>query len=481
MLGSFRKFSSSIFAKIFLFLVAIPFVFWGMGDLFSGGNKNTIVSIGKEKVSSEKFVAFVNRYTPSGQKVNDSHIEKMLGNFIGEKLILKEAENLNIKVSEDSLAKIIKGQKNFQKNNKFSRTEYEKFLLENNLSAVSFEAEVLNQERKKQLLDFISGGIIPPKFLINTNFDKINQKRKIRSLDLNIIFDKKFNFTDDQIKSYYDENKDLYKENFKSIKYKKLNPTNLIGNENINDLFFKKLDEIDDFIIEGKNLNFIIESYNLKPAISEIINESGIIKNTNKKSLLPDEIFKKVFNIDANDSTSLLESNDEYLIIEVIGSEILQTELNAKIKKKITAKLINESKRKFISELIAKINNKNFNEIDFKKFAAKEDLTVNEILINSKNDDTNLKKSLIDQIYKYPKNNVIVATGIDMKESYLIYIDEIENTSIDDNSENYKTYYDISKVKMITDIYNTYDSYLKYKYNININYQALETIKNYFK
>ena len=481
MLGSFRKFSSSIFAKIFLFLVAIPFVFWGMGDLFSGGNKNTIVSIGKEKVSSEKFVAFVNRYTPSGQKVNDSHIEKMLGNFIGEKLILKEAENLNIKVSEDSLAKIIKGQKNFQKNNKFSRTEYEKFLLENNLSAVLFEAEVLNQERKKQLLDFISGGIIPPKFLINTNFDKINQKRKIRSLDLNIIFDKKFNFTDDQIKSYYDENKDLYKENFKSIKYKKLNPTNLIGNENINDLFFKKLDEIDDFIIEGKNLNFIIESYNLKPAISEIINESGIIKNTNKKSLLPDEIFKKVFNIDANDSTSLLESNDEYLIIEVISSEILQTELNAKIKKKITAKLINESKRKFISELIAKINNKNFNEIDFKKFAAKEDLTVNEILINSKNDDTNLKKSLIDQIYKYPKNNVIVATGIDMKESYLIYIDEIENTSIDDNSENYKTYYDISKVKMITDIYNTYDSYLKYKYNININYQALETIKNYFK
>jgi len=481
MLGSFRKFSSSIFAKIFLFLVAIPFIFWGMGDLFSGGNKNTIVSIKKEKVSSEEFVAFVNRYTPSGQKVNDSHIEKMLGNFIGEKLILKEAENLNIKVSEGSLAKIIKGQKNFQKNNKFSRTEYEKFLLENNLSAVLFEAEVLNQERKKQLLDFISGGIIPPKFLVNTDFDKINQKRKVRSLDLNIIFDKKFNFTDDQIKSYYDENKDLYKENFKSIKYKKLNPTNLIGNENINDLFFKKLDEIDDFIVEGKNLDFIIESYNLKPAISEIINESGIIKNTNNKSLLPDEIFKKIFDIDASDPTSLLESNDEYLIIEVISSEILQTKLNTKIKKKITAKLINKNKRKFVSELITKINNKNFNEIDFKKFAVKENLTVSEILINNKNDDTNLKKELIDQIYKYPKNNVIVATDLGLHESYLIYIDEIENTSINENSENYKTYYDVSKVKMITDIYNTYDSYLKYKYNININYQALETIKNYFK
>jgi len=246
-------------------------------------------------------------------------------------------------------------------------------------------------------------------------------------------------------------------------------------------LFFKKLDEIDDFIVEGKNLDFIIESYNLKPAISEIINESGIIKNTNNKSLLPDEIFKKIFDIDASDPTSLLESNDEYLIIEVISSEILQTKLNTKIKKKITAKLINKNKRKFVSELITKINNKNFNEIDFKKFAVKENLTVSEILINNKNDDTNLKKELIDQIYKYPKNNVIVATDLGLHESYLIYIDEIENTSINENSENYKTYYDVSKVKMITDIYNTYDSYLKYKYNININYQALETIKNYFK
>ena len=44
MLGTLGKFSSSIFAKIFLFIIAIPFVFWGMGDLFSGGNQNTIPS-----------------------------------------------------------------------------------------------------------------------------------------------------------------------------------------------------------------------------------------------------------------------------------------------------------------------------------------------------------------------------------------------------------------------------------------------------
>ena len=52
MLGSFRKFSNSITAKIFLFIVAIPFIFWGMGDLFSGGKQNTIATISKDKIST---------------------------------------------------------------------------------------------------------------------------------------------------------------------------------------------------------------------------------------------------------------------------------------------------------------------------------------------------------------------------------------------------------------------------------------------
>ena len=59
MLSKIRKFSSSIFAKIFLIIVAIPFIFWGMGDVFSTGNKNTIAKIGKDKISTQEFINFV--------------------------------------------------------------------------------------------------------------------------------------------------------------------------------------------------------------------------------------------------------------------------------------------------------------------------------------------------------------------------------------------------------------------------------------
>ena len=59
MLRTIRKFSSSIFAKIFLLLIAIPFIFWGMGPVFQGGKQNTIAEIGDEKISTQEFVDYV--------------------------------------------------------------------------------------------------------------------------------------------------------------------------------------------------------------------------------------------------------------------------------------------------------------------------------------------------------------------------------------------------------------------------------------
>ena len=56
MLSQLRKFSSSIFAKIFLGIIIIPFVFWGMGSSFTSGNKNVVVVINKEKHLKESYI-----------------------------------------------------------------------------------------------------------------------------------------------------------------------------------------------------------------------------------------------------------------------------------------------------------------------------------------------------------------------------------------------------------------------------------------
>ena len=135
MLSTIRKFSTTIFAKIFLFIVAIPFIFWGMGNVFSTGNQNTIVKIGKEKISTQVFIDWIkyNAPNPDNEIIDKNSINKLLSSFIGEQLISNEIESLGIIISDIALGKIIQNVKIFKRDDKFSKLEYAKFLLDNNL------------------------------------------------------------------------------------------------------------------------------------------------------------------------------------------------------------------------------------------------------------------------------------------------------------------------------------------------------------
>ena len=80
---------------------------------------------------------------------------------------------------------------------------------------MSFEQNLANQEKKKQLLNIIGGGIVPSKFMVNNIYNKINQKRKIELINLNDVFVKNLTLTEDKIKSYFEKNKDKYIEIYK--------------------------------------------------------------------------------------------------------------------------------------------------------------------------------------------------------------------------------------------------------------------------
>ena len=210
MLASIRKFSNSIWAKILLAIVIIPFVFWGMGGTFTGGSRNVIVVIDKEKYSVQDFVNYIQNFVSTNQKINVNQIEELLSLFIGDLLLEKEIEYFSIKLSDNSLSKLIKHQKGFKRKNEFSRIEYENFLLKNNITAAFFETNLSKSEKKKQLLDFVGGGILPSKFLVNSAYDKINQKRNIQLINLNDLFEKEFNFSNEEINSYYESKKDNF-------------------------------------------------------------------------------------------------------------------------------------------------------------------------------------------------------------------------------------------------------------------------------
>ena len=59
MLNNIRSFSKTIFAKILLVIIIIPFVFWGMGGLFSSGNSNNIAKVNNENITTKDFIDYI--------------------------------------------------------------------------------------------------------------------------------------------------------------------------------------------------------------------------------------------------------------------------------------------------------------------------------------------------------------------------------------------------------------------------------------
>ena len=190
MIGSLRNFAKTKLAGVFVFIIIIPFVFWGMGSMFTSGNTNNIAEVNNKKISTQDFMDFLNesriQQDTIKKNLDKNIIEELLSGLISTTLLDLEINNFDIRFTELVLLKNIKANKNFQdKNNSFQRTKYEKFLLTNNMSASMFEQRVKGNELQKKLFDYIGAGTVVPTFLSEKNYENENRTLEVDYIDLN--------------------------------------------------------------------------------------------------------------------------------------------------------------------------------------------------------------------------------------------------------------------------------------------------------
>ena len=169
MLNSFRNFTKSFWAKILLVIIIIPFVFWGMGGVFSGGSQNTLAKINNYNISTKDFEEYIYSLNINPEiirkNIDNSMIEQLLSGLINKTTLALQSEDLEIVLSDNILSEIIKNDEKFlDKNNQFSRTKYEKFLITNNFNAALYEKNLKNEKINKLLFNYVSGGTFPPSF-----------------------------------------------------------------------------------------------------------------------------------------------------------------------------------------------------------------------------------------------------------------------------------------------------------------------------
>ena len=144
----------------------------------------------------------------------------------------------------------------FLKSGKFSRTEYEKFLIKSGVTAPQFEANIVEQEKRRQFLSSLAGGIVVPEMLVEKEYRKENQTKTIQYIDLDK-FHSKNKPSPESLKELYERNKNIFFVELKSIRYAEIKPELISGNSEFDESFFKQLDLIENNALDGENLSLI--------------------------------------------------------------------------------------------------------------------------------------------------------------------------------------------------------------------------------
>ena len=472
MISSFRNFAKTKFAGILVFIMIIPFVFWGMGGMFSSGNTNIIAKIDKTNISTQEFIDYLNSSgipeKSISENLDNNIIEELLSGLISTTLLNLEVRDYNLIITENTLFKKITKNKNFQdKNGNFQRIKYEKFLLENNQSAPQFEVRLKKRELQKNLFDYIGAGSISPKFFTKKLYEEENKKLEIEFIDLKNFYKTKASYSEIELKNFVKNNEDQLKVEYLDFDYITLNPQNLLGIDEFNQSFFDKIDQIEIDIANGVGFKEIIQDFEIKP-----INKIDL-----RFSSKLNEIEKKIFELKVN-KIDIFEDGDNFIFFQINKIEQKIPDLtDNEIKDEILELVYQRDKFDFNRELLDQISSKKFDDNEFLKMGKNQIQTTT---LNSIKDNKKFEINAVQVLYSLPINSFTLIND-DENSIYLAKVKKFETRTIDSNNDLFEEYINKQNSKIKNNMLKSYDLYLNDKYKVELNQKTIERVKNFFQ
>jgi peptidyl-prolyl cis-trans isomerase D len=227
--------------KVFLWVIIIAFVTtifysWGAGGKIGGANK-TVATVNGMAIKVNEFDRaygnIINFYRNQfrGQFSEEMAAElnlkeNALDALIQNRLVLLEAEKMNLMVSDQELAESIFKRPEFQKDNKFSNSLYNNYLRFSRISARDFE----DNQRKTLLREKLEGVIKASTQISETEiqdaYKRENEKIKFKYIGFSKDYFKPAGRpSDEEIQKYFDSHKSQFEVPEQiQVQYVKLTP-----------------------------------------------------------------------------------------------------------------------------------------------------------------------------------------------------------------------------------------------------------------
>ncbi len=163
-----RKGASSVFAKIFLAIIVIVFIFWGIGN-FTFDRSQTVAEAEGIKITQKEFREYLNYQTfqaklAFGEKAQEllkdpKFKESTLQDLIRKKLFLKKVEELGLTVGNKEVEIYLSQIPAFQEQGVFSQAKYQAFLREIGITPKFFE-NLLRYDLAEQKFAYLTSSLL---------------------------------------------------------------------------------------------------------------------------------------------------------------------------------------------------------------------------------------------------------------------------------------------------------------------------------
>ena len=241
MLSIMRKHAQSWIIKMALFLVAIVFIFWGVGS-FRSERASRVAQVNGQSISvneyQENFRQTWRRFVPMSASnsmkrpfIHPEFKRKVLDGMIEKRLILDTGKKLGFSVTPEELARSIQQMPFFQENGKFSLYRYKRILQMNRMTPEAFEAEqttnLLLERVRGFLNDFIKVDTEEVRNFYSYLNDEINDYLLIFKKE---DYKKQIAVSPEQLKSFFNQNQSRYRTPVQvRVAYLDINPKEFEG------------------------------------------------------------------------------------------------------------------------------------------------------------------------------------------------------------------------------------------------------------